>query len=530
MSARHRGDRGASRARLLAGAGALAVVAALLPALDRAVGPDEDPGSTGALPLLTATDASWLDREHVASSLVRGARDCTRAYRYSSSSSSRMLSGTLLGASLDPVASVAGVTTRHTGEVGTSSTPQPSTAPSVGGDAHAAPLSVTALSSALGAQTASVVVLPAAGQETSVLQQHARAASDGEAAATTGAVTERGAVRTTSGTGSVPRGDLPSPARIDLARLAPGTATLAGLQLQVGALASTAMLDGCERDENGAVAVRDYGIAGLRTVLTTPAVPAVVQTAKGAVTTAQAAVDPLEKTLAGTLGLLGPVATVDIQVDLQPLLTGLVSQKLGAGSEVVVDLSTGTVEVDLARLLSGRGGVNGRAPGTELVLDQELQQLVAGRVTALLDAWAVSVEAAVKTALLSAPVQVRVLTLLGGSLLSLDTTVQGLLGSGDLGLATLISTLSSGLLGTPNGVVPKLGATVRVATPSVTTATSTALSGLRSAFSLVVNDQRQAGGVFDVAALRVRVLPGASTSPTDLRLATSSVGPVVERP
>ena len=540
MSRPPRRTSGGSRARLLAGAGALAVVAALLPALDRAVGPD---GSTAALPLLTATDASWTDSEHVTSPLVRGARDCTRAYRYSSTSSSRMLSGALLGTDLDPLAALSGVRTTHTGEVGTSASPQPATAPAAAPDAHAAPLSVTALSSTLGAQTASVVALPAAGQEAAVLQQHARATSDGEAAAATGAVGSTGAVRTTTGAGSVPDGRLPSPAVLDLAALAPGTAALAGARLEVGALASTALLDGCLRDELGALPLRDYGVSGLRTVLTTPTVPAVTQTAKTAAAAAQASVESLERTLESALGgvgsLLGSTVTVDVQVDAAAAVAPLLTERLGDGTEVVVDLGRGTVEVDLARLLSG--GVNGRAPGTELVLDQAALSLVTTRVDALLTGWVTSVESDLEKALRAAPVTAR--ARLGGlTLLDISGTVDGItrgsakvnaLGGvvklGDV-LGVMGPLLDTGLFG-PTGVVKTLGRTVRGATPPVTAATSTSLSGLRSAVSLVVNDQRQpAPGVYDVAALRVRVLPGTGSPVTDLRLATSSVGPVVERP
>lgn len=95
--------------------------------------------------------------------------------------------------------------------------------------------------------------------------------------------------------------------------------------------------------------------------------------------------------------------------------------------------------------------------------------------------------------------------------------------------STLASGLTSGLLG-PTGVVATLGSTVRAALPPVTAATSTALSGLRTAVSLVVDDQRQSAGTYDVAALRVRVLTAPTGSATDLRLATSSAGPVVEMP
>ena len=546
----HHGGRRPSRARVVAGAGALAVLAALLPALDRAAGPDGFPGAA-PLPALSATDASWLDSEHVTGALVRGARDCTTAYRYSSSSSSRMLSGALLGTSLDPFASLAGVTTTHTGQAGTTASAQPAEAPAAGPDAHAAPLSVTALSSVLGAQTASLVVLPAAGQEAAVLQQHARATSDGESAAATGAVTSSGAVRTTSGTGPVPDGDLPSPAVIDLAGVAPGTATLAGLRLQVGALASTALLDGCERDELGALPVRDYGVAGLRLVLASPTVPAVAQTARTAAATAQSQVTAverqLERAVKGVAGLTGSATTVKVHVDVASAVTPLLTAKLGEGTEVVVDLGRGTVEVDMERLMSGRGGLNGRAVGTELVLDQALADQVAARTTTLLEQWAASVQAAVDAALRTARVTVDV-ALLGVPLLRLDASVldvvegrakvellRSLLGLGvpgdvdSLVLAVVVRGLQDGLFGR-TGVLATLGTTVRSATPPVTTATTTALSGLRDAVSLVVNDQRDGAGVHDVAALRVRVLPGRGSPLTDLRLATSSVGPVVERP
>ncbi|WP_299039119.1 choice-of-anchor G family protein [uncultured Pseudokineococcus sp.] len=549
MTRSRRGGPGSSRARLLAGAGALAVVVALLPAVDRAVGPDDD-GSAAALPLLALTDASWLDQEHVRSSLVRGVRDCTRAHRYSSTASSRMLSGSLLGTSLDPLAALSGVSTTHTGEVGTSATAQPSTAPPVGPDAHAAPLSVTAVRSAVSTQVASALVLPAPGQEVGLLQQHARAASDGEAAAATGAVTDGGVVRTTGGAGSVPDGSLPDPATLDLAALAPGVASLAGVRLQVGALASTAMLDGCLRDETGAAPVRDYGIAGLRLVKSTPTVAALRESAVRAASNAQTSVTALEGRLVtaiqGVAGLAGAPTTVKVHVDVAAAVQPLLSARLGAGTEVVVDMGAGTVEVDLDRLLAGQRGLNGRAPSTELVLDQALVDHVAARTAALVEQWAASVQAAVDTALRAARVTVDV-ALLGVPLLTLDAPVSSvlagtakvrLIGLLSLGVpadvaglvtAVVVRDLQAGLFG-PTGVVAALGATVRSVAPPVTDAARTTLLGVRSAMSLVVNDQRDAGGVHDVTALRVRVLPGVSPSLTDLRLATSSVGPVVERP
>ncbi|NNH24478.1 choice-of-anchor G family protein, partial [Pseudokineococcus marinus] len=518
----------------------------LLPALGRAADGD---GPLG-LPALGLTDASWLDTEHVRSELLGGARDCTRAYRYSSRADARMLSGTLLGADLSPVAALSGVTTQHTGAPGTSAVATPSTAPAVGPDAHAAPLSVTALSGVASGQAASVVVLPAAGQEAALLHQTAYAASDGEARSAAGAVTDTGAVRTTSTTVG-PDGSLPGPAVVDLAGLAPGVSSLAGLKLQVGALSSTAMLDGCLRDETGAAPVRDYRVAGLRLRLASPAVVAARQSAVTATSTATSAVRGLESQLVSSIkaisGLSGSLTTVTVHVDLAAAVDPLLNARLGEGSEVVVDLGRGVVEVDLERLLSGRGGLNGRAPGTELVLDQLLLDQVTARVDTLLTQWATSLQTAVDAALRAARVVVDV-RLLGLPLLALDATVAQvvagtaqvqLVGAIPLGslvpanVASLVTVivrdgLQSGLFG-PTGAVATLGTTVRASLPPVTAAASTALSGLRSAISLVVNDRRDAGGVHDVAALRITALAGF-VQPTALRLATSSVGPVVELP
>ncbi len=542
---RRRSRAGGTRARVIAGAGALAVAVALLPALGRAADGD---GPVG-LPALGLTDASWLDTEHVRSELLGGARDCDRAYRYASRADARMLSGTLLGADLSPVASLSGVTTQHTGAPGTSAVATPSTAPAVGTDAYAAPLSVTALSGVASGQAASVVVLPAAGQEAALLHQTAYAGSDDEARSAAGAVTDTGAVRTTSSTVG-PDGSLPGPAVVDLAALAPGVSSLAGLKLQVGALSSTAALDGCLRDETGAGPVRDYRVAGLRLQLASPAVVAARQSAVTATSSATSSVRGLESQLVSSIkaisGLSGSLTTVTVQVDLAAAVNPLLNARLGEGTEVVVDLGRGVVEVDLERLLSGRGGLNGRAPGTELVLDDALLTQVTTRVDTLLTQWATSLQTAVDAALRAARVVVDV-RLAGLPLLSLDATAaQVLAGTAQVQLVGVIAPLSlvpanvaslvTGLVQTsltnllgPSGAVATFGTAVRAPLPAVTQAASTALSGLRSAVSLVVNDQRSAGGVHDVAALRITALAGF-VQPTALRLATSSVGPVVELP
>ncbi|MEJ5869106.1 choice-of-anchor G family protein [Pseudokineococcus sp. 5B2Z-1] len=507
---------------MIAGAGALAVAVALLPALGRAADGD---GPLG-LPALGLTDASWLDTEHVRSELLGGARDCDRAYRYASRADARMLSGTLLGADLSPVVALSGVTTQHTGAPGTSAVATPSTAPSVGPDAHAAPLSVTALSGVASGQAASVVVLPAAGQEAALLNQTAYAASDGEARSAAGAVTDAGAVSTTS---SEPNADgkLPGEAVVDLDRL--GLPALAKLRLQVGALSSAAVLDGCLRDEKGAGPTRDYRVAALRLRLASPQVEELHRFAGERVGTSLATVAGLQASLAASIGpVLGGTATVAIGTTSTKSAAEL-SRRLGGSGPVVVDLARGAVEVDLERLLASRGGLNGQPPGTEIV-DQALLDLVAGQVDALLQQWLVDLAAALTADIRASSLSIVVRApLTGTTLLSLTTTIGGFIDSPGL-LAGVASSLNTTLFTPPTGVVPQLVTAVGPVRAAVRPATAAALAGVSGALSLRVNDRRDASGVHDVSALRIRTLAGPAGSFTDLRLATSSVGPVVEQP
>lgn len=541
------------RARLLlvtAAAAAAALVVGVLPALG------DDPGTAAPVAL---SDAAWLDTEHVRALPGLGvARDCRTPYRWSTAAQSRLLQGTLLGTPLDDVVALRGVRTTHAGTAGSSPVPDPASARSVGGDGYAATLGVTALRTA-STGTTDLVLLPAAGQAAGVLEQQARASSTGRAAAATGAVTDAGVVRTSGTTGSVPSGALPGPAVLDLAALAPGAADLAGLRLEVGALASTAALDGCELAEGRPWLRRDYGVAGLRGRLSTPAVPVVASSVTSATATATASVRALEQQLAGALAptltsalaLLGPVAdvrvAVAVDVDVAGALAPVLRTRLGEGTDVVVDLQAGTVTVDLARLV--QGGLDGRAPGTELVLDPALVAGVEARVDALVRAYALDLQTALATALGAAQVRVDVGAKVGALGLAVDVlkvrgtlaqvlagsaTVQVLVPGLDVGpvLGVLTGGLRAGLLG-PDGVASVLGRGIGASAPAVTAATRTSLRGLGSTLRLVVNDQRDDGaGTYDVAALAVSVrdgVPGAPAgAPTRLRLATSAVGPVRE--
>lgn len=539
------------RARLLlvTAAAATALVVGVLPALG------DEPGTAAPV---AVSDAAWLDTEHVRALPGLGvARDCRTPYRWSAAAQSRLLRGTLLGTPLDDVVALRGVRTTHAGTAGSTPVPDPASARSVGGDGYAATLGVTALRTA-STGTTDLVLLPAAGQAAGVLEQQARASSTGRAAAATGAVTDAGVVRTSGGTGSVPSGALPGPAVLDLAALAPGAADLAGLRLEVGAVASTAALDGCELAEGRPWLRRDYGVAGLRGRLSTPAVPVVASTVTSATASATAGVRALEQQLAGALAppltsalaLLGPVAdlrvAVAVDVDVAGALAPVVRTRLGEGTDVVVDLQAGTVTVDLARLVPG--GLDGRAPGTELVLDPALVAGVEARVDALVRGYALELQTALATALGAAQVRVDATARVGALGVAVDVlkvrgtlaqvlagtaTVQVLAGLG-VGpvLALLTGGLQAGLLG-PDGVAAVLGRTVGATAPAVTAATQASLRGLGSTVRLVVNDQRDDGaGTYDVAALAVSVrdgVPGAPAgAPTRLRLATSAVGPVRE--
>ncbi|WP_157873700.1 choice-of-anchor G family protein [Kineococcus radiotolerans] len=500
------------------------------------------------------TDASWVDREMVQSSLsVGGPLSCATLGRYRSASQARMTTGRLLGRDLSTVVDVAGVSVTNPG---TGASAVPATTTPVGADAFRNNLTITALNTALSTDLSGVLTLPLAGTNLGAYAQYARAGSEGKAVAAAGLISDTGALAlgsaaTPATPASTPAGDAAS---IDLAKLAPATVALAGVNLGVGAVGARAALQGCQLSSNVPSAERSYGIASLNLRASVPAVKTVgttLTTQLGAVSTT---VDGLKTTLQSTLkNVVGPLlggtagtSTANITLDLAALNTELLTP-LSDGM-VTVDLRNGLVTVDVAELLSGSGGLNGQAPNTQLLLTT-LNTTVPNRVTALLNTWKTQVQQRLTAVLNAAAVELRVTvaplglgtpkivvinSTLGGLVQGTGTTsIDGAAPAGGL-LSILTSSLlpalgavvNTALFAAPAGAVPAVASALTPVIAAVAPALTPVMAAVTSVLTLTVNVQDSpASGVHRVSALRIGVLASTAAG-SELRLATAVAGPV----
>ena len=553
--------------------------------------------------------ASWNDGEWSSADLGTSSFDCGTDLDYRSTASSRFLSGSLAGTDLDTLASVAGVALAKDGT--DPAAVSPASAPSLGPQldpvraAHGNPLQVGLLSDALGLDLTGLSLGLPAGSAGAV-NQVARVAATGESTAAAGLVADAGGVLVTEASTT---DGLPEPASLDLGSLLPTVSGVAGVGLEVGAVGSSAQLTGCDllRDEIwgtapaatvartgttlvaggadvGRTVTRDYGIASLDLAIDSPLAGSLVTAVQGTVTQLDSAVAALAgpdgavsralrqnilNSLTGGLGLGRVTGDVTLSgVDLGGAVRPLLSEELSDGT-VTVDLSSGSIRVDLAHLLGDDvDGLNDLPPNTEIVLDDELLNGIATRVGALLDSWTTRVTTILTTAVGGLALHVALdvdLNLLGASLvqlnLRLDTGVAALLagqsrltiGTTVLGLglglvtglvsalvtglvaglpAVLLSTVSTGL----SQLVGTLGSTLAAVVAPVLTAVGTVTGALPQLLSLRVNVQDETGsgkagttastGAWSVVALHIGlgegILPGGLSH---VDLATSTVGP-----
>ncbi|MBB2903197.1 hypothetical protein FHR75_004039 [Kineococcus radiotolerans] len=501
--------------------------------------------------IAATTDASWVDREMVQSSLsVGGPLSCATLGRYSSASQARMTTGRLLGRDLSTVVDVAGVSVTNPG---TGASAVPATTTPVGADAFRNNLTVTALNTALSTDLSGVLTLPLAGTNLGAYAQYARAGSEGRAVAAGGLISDTGALALGSAAtpASTPAGDAAS---IDLAKLAPATAGLAGVNLGVGAVGARAALEGCQLSSTVPSAERSYGIASLNLRASVPAVKTVgttLTTQLGAVSTT---VDGLKTTLQSTLkNVVGPLlggtagtSTANITLDLTALNTELLAPL--TDGVVTVDLRNGLVTVDVAALLSGSGGLNGQAPNTQLLLTT-LNTTIPNRVTALLNTWKTQVQQRLTAVLNAAAVELRVtvapLGLGTPKVVVINSTLGGMVqGTGTISIdgaapaGGLLSILTSSLLpalgavvntalfAAPAGAVPAVASALTPVIAAVAPALTPVMAAVTSVLTLTVNVQDSpASGVHRVSALRIGVLASIAAG-SELRLATAVVGPV----
>lgn len=299
----------------------------------------------------TFTTAAWVDDEWAAGSVGVGSPgDCTTNTLFSSEASARQLSGTVLGANLNSIAGVEGLAVTNDG---ITAAPNPVTATAVTGlpDAFISKLPVTALGgNPLTAALALGVPVGSLGTYT----QWAQATESGHARAAAGLVTdESGAVQVGSGAAGPAAG--PQAARLSLGSILPES--LAGVTLDVGAVASSSTVEGC-RMVNGwptpaPAATRDYGVAGLDLGADVSAVASVYMPFDSTLAELNSLEGALNEAVkAGIAAALEPLglATVSAGVDYDVEAVRKLLVEPQTEGAVTVNFGTGQVWIDMAKL------------------------------------------------------------------------------------------------------------------------------------------------------------------------------------
>ncbi|WP_161968830.1 choice-of-anchor G family protein [Curtobacterium oceanosedimentum] len=405
-------------------------------------------GATAAVtvPGPTSSTATWQDAEwvHGDGAIGTSSFSCGEDVGYTANSSSRFLAGSVAGQDLGAVADLRGLDVTKTGTQGVAVSP--ATAPEITRTettaAYGNPLDVGVLGSVAGLDLTGLGTgLP--GGSAGAVNQVATSIATGRSVAASGLVSDSGGVLVTDTT---PTEALPEPAALDLGQALAGVAdpqNISDVGLEVGAVGSSAQLDGCDLLEDevwgtaGSVAAdapsvrpallaatgtatdaadgresqrvtRDYGIASLDLRIDSPLVRSLTSSVDTTVRTLDsnlAALAGSEGVLARLLrgnvvdGLVGALqvgsVTADVslsRVDLASAVAPLTRQVLSDGA-VMVDLASGDVHVDLAHLLGDEDrGLNGLPPNTEIVLDPVLLQEIGTRLAAMLATWGQAVD------------------------------------------------------------------------------------------------------------------------------------------
>ena len=283
----------------------------------------------------------------------------------------RMLSGGLFDIDLDTLASVDGTIASAPGlvaETGFTHGPNADGDP----DKHANPLSVTALGAinvtATGLTTTVSQLLgliASAPDGTGLLNQFGLAQSNGLSMGASGYVDDNGTVRV------APSGGYPQVASLDLKQFltpllgsaATGfLANVTDLKLDVGALVGRAVLEQmCNTTVNaqGYELTREYLVAYLRLVVTSPLVGNLLTALTGALPNLQVDTDLVWAALSA-VPVLAPIIalgksalTVRVAADAGQLVTDLTSAPIPNGPDdaIALELGAGTVTADIGKLL-----------------------------------------------------------------------------------------------------------------------------------------------------------------------------------
>jgi hypothetical protein len=491
------------------------------------------------------TNASWTEAEWAHGDGL-GTQTCATATNFQTRGAGRFLGANLLGVPIAAIAAVPGVVATKSGSAASVVTPvgvPPVSGAPADANTYANPLNVTLLNGALSASLTNVLELPlSASTPVGAYNQYARAEGSGYSAGASGLVSNSGAIDVT---GPVDPANLPTVASFDLhtftsdilgragltgTDLSNLVAGVANLNLGVGAVASSATLDGCAPAWGGSLAsslARQYLVAGLGLNVGSPLLGDITGSVRTTVTGLQGALNGLTGNasllsslqssvsglLTGALSALG-LGAVNVNVTAAADFSG-VTALLGnsyhdANNTVFVNLSTGTVTVDLAKLLGGVNGLNNLAPNTSLLVNAAVVNTL---TTALLDAlgqFVSAVTAALTTAINAIVINGTVgvtLTALGLNVAQANLTLtnvrlSALTGSGlpagasitvnALGLVNctppispldVVSTLVCGLLGTLTTTLTAalpalLGTAIHAVVDPLTTGLATTLHNL----------------------------------------------------
>lgn len=550
-----------------------------------------------ALPGAALTNATWNSNEWDNGTV--GVIDCAAANSFGTRAAGQFLQPNTLPALPANVVEVKGVTVTNNGTrmlVDPAGLPAQGTPPAT---FYANPLDASALNS-IQVNLTGLVQLPLA-TSAGVYNQYAQALSNGKSAGAAGAVNNSGGIALT---GAPPPASLPGAASLDLTTLltaalgglGAGSASLATATVGIGAISSSATLDACAAAYSKNLAAnlaRAYNIASLDAVITAPIVSTTTTTIGATLTNLQTVVNGLTgpggsllgsvTALVNSLSAVTAVAgttsqvTLGVAVDTTALQALLTTTQTDSSGLVSVNLATGTVDVNLAQLV---GGLNGRDPNTQLLLDQVAITKVTTALSSITTALTTAVNSAITAAINTAQVTLAiklVVPLVGTECVGLVAATLGAVVAGTSPLVALGSVnsvpcnglLSSTLATTLNGlgVAASVGALIQpvlagllasgvsaplvsgVVTP-LTTLIAPVIAGILGnttsstggLVSLVVNEQNAPIGAtgplpnaaswtsiptgrYEVAALGLQVLAalGGATD-VNVDLARSSVG------
>jgi hypothetical protein len=369
------------------------------------------------IPGVALTNASWNDSEWT--NAVVGTENCPAATNFTTRGGGRLISGTLGGVNLDSILALQGVkVTDGAGAVSVA----PLGVPTLGSDAYANPLDVSVGGlSGINASLGSLLQLPL-GASVGVVNQYGQALPGGSSAGASGLVDNSGAIALRA---TAPSASVPTFATLDLesvlSQLGLGgvASNLADLKLSLGAVSSSAQINGCNALWTKSLysnLQRNYAIAGLTTELDSPLVGNLVSAVNATTTTLSSTVNALSGNTGLINGVLGdvtgalrtliptavigtPTATLNATVNFGALTTLLNTPITDPGNIVRIDLAHGTITVNTAALFDNVNGLNNQAPNTQLLLKAAVINSLVSAITTAVNAYVSSVTAVIDAAL-----------------------------------------------------------------------------------------------------------------------------------